>query len=160
MVYNGDCEFYTQCLEEKYKCGAQGYPVGYGYKYCSKFIRFFDDFPATGKKWVENTLVCLKNALHPLYQESSNCEVIYAVAFASHPECYFQSGFCDLFIDKTNILQTLKALLNVYEVYDFMSVTSMKQVYETAKLCGKDYSSQVTQAFKDIFSQSFLAIEN
>ena len=160
MVYNGNCEFYTQCLEEKYSCGPHGYPVGYGYKYCSKFLKFFEEFPATGKKWVEKTLICLKDALYPLYDARSNCDVIYAVAFASHPECYFQAGFCDLFIDSANIFKTLQALLKVYEVKDFMSVTSMKQVFETAKMCGSDYTAKVNQAFKDIFFPKFLELEN
>ena len=161
MVTSSDCDFYTQCLEEKYHCGIKGYPVGYGYKYCSKFLKYFDDFPPLGKLWVQNTLVCLKTALHPLYNERSSCDVIYSVAFASHPECYFESGFCELFTDRRNILQTLKALLKVYEIQDFMSVTSLKQVFETAKLCGGDYVTQVNQAFKDIFFQPrFLELDN
>jgi hypothetical protein len=160
LSLNDDCEFYKSCLEAKYNCGSSGYPVGYGYKYCSKFLTFFEEFPPKGKEWVRKTLVCLKQTLHPLYVAQSNCEVIYAAAFDSHPECYFQSGFCDLFLDRGNITKTLRALLKVYEIYDFMSVTSLKQVYDTAKLCGRDYLSQINQIFKEIFFHSFLEIEN
>lgn len=33
---NGDCEFYTG-MENLLQCGANGYPLGYGYKYCKIF---------------------------------------------------------------------------------------------------------------------------
>jgi len=158
LSLNTDCEFYKSCLEAKYTCGNNGYPIGYGYKYCNKFLTYYEEFPQKGKEWVNKTLVCLKQALYPLYQAESNCEVIYAAAFNSHPECYFQSGFCDLFIDRGNIMYTLKALLHVYEVRDFMSVTSLKQVYDTAKLCGKDYLSQINQAFRELFFPNFLKL--
>ena len=29
-----DCSFYTDCLEAKFDCGPDGYPIGYGDKYC------------------------------------------------------------------------------------------------------------------------------
>jgi hypothetical protein len=152
----GTCDYYQACLEEKYHCGPNGYPVGYGFKYCSKFVAFYEYFPPKGKEWVTKTLVCLKQALHPLYLAESNCETILNAAFDSHPECYFQSGFCDLFLDRENILKTLKALLKVYEIRDFMSVTSLKQVYDTARMCGKDYISHINQLFKEIFFPHFM----
>jgi len=156
LSLNGTCEYYKTCLEEKYHCGENGYPVGYGFKYCSKFILFFEEFPPKGKEWVTKTLVCLKQSLQPHYLSNSNCETVYSAAFDSHPECYFQNGFCDLFLDRVNILKTLKALLKVYEIQDFMSVTSLKQVYDTAKLCGKDYITQINQLFKDIYFPQFM----
>jgi len=152
LVANGNCDFYTECLEEKYHCGVTGYPVGYGHRYCNKFLKYFYDFPPLGQLWVQNTLVCLKTALQPLFHETSDCATIYSVAFASHPRCYFESGFCELFKDRKNIIKTLKALLEVYEIKDFMSATTMKQVFETAKMCGSEYVAEIKQAMKDIFS--------
>ena len=33
----GNCDFYTQCVEARFQCGANGYPRGYGDKYCRQF---------------------------------------------------------------------------------------------------------------------------
>ncbi len=40
---NGDCEYYSK-LESFKNCGTNGYPVGYGYKYCKKFGAFINEF--------------------------------------------------------------------------------------------------------------------
>ena len=32
----GNCEFYTQCVEERFQCGTNGYPLAYGDKYCRR----------------------------------------------------------------------------------------------------------------------------
>lgn len=37
-LYNSDCEWYVNCLEERFHCGENGYPLGYGYKYCTRFV--------------------------------------------------------------------------------------------------------------------------
>ena len=36
-IENGDCEFYTECVEFRIPCGEEGYALKYGYEYCSKF---------------------------------------------------------------------------------------------------------------------------
>ena len=36
-IDNLECRWYVNCLEEKYQCGKNGYPLAYGYKYCNKF---------------------------------------------------------------------------------------------------------------------------
>lgn len=38
LMYSPDCEWYLKCLEDHYHCGPKGYPVGFGYKYCSRFL--------------------------------------------------------------------------------------------------------------------------
>jgi len=40
----GQCSFYEDCLEARYHCGPDGYPLGYGKKYCNKFIATIDKF--------------------------------------------------------------------------------------------------------------------
>ena len=45
LAKNGDCQFYKE-LENIKKCGSNGYPIAYGYKYCVKFgenINTFND---------------------------------------------------------------------------------------------------------------------
>ena len=149
MVINGTCDFYTNCLETKYHCGHNGYPVGYGHKYCSKFLKNFNDYPNEGQEWITKTLVCLKKAL---IIQFTSCAEIYNTAFDSHPRCYYESGFCNLFLDTKNLKQTLYALLNTYEIKDFASITSMKQIFLTAKLCGTDYTQKMFDIIKEKFS--------
>ena len=33
----GNCDFYTQCVEQRFQCGTNGYPLAYGDKYCHRF---------------------------------------------------------------------------------------------------------------------------
>ena len=32
-----NCDFYTQCVESRFQCGTNGYPLAYGDRYCHKF---------------------------------------------------------------------------------------------------------------------------
>jgi len=63
-VESQDCFWYSTCLEEKYQCGKNGYPVGFGLKYCKKFGQL-KSYPAV-RTWVEKTTICLKEKLVPL----------------------------------------------------------------------------------------------
>ena len=150
-----DCSYYIECLENNYSCGADGYPVGYGNKYCSRFLEFFNDFPREGQEWIEKTLTCLKKAIQDVIsvKPEQTCKNIYDIAFNSHPDCYVNSGFCSAMIHNT--FSMTKALLKVYEVKDFMSFTSIKQVIVTAKKCGVDVSVKIMEAIKDILGQEF-----
>ena len=31
-----NCDFYTQCVEPRFKCGNNGYPLAYGNRYCHR----------------------------------------------------------------------------------------------------------------------------
>jgi hypothetical protein len=148
LSQNGTCDFYPKCLEAKYKCGPKGYPIGYGFKYCSKFVQYIDEFPPQGQQWIRKTLVCLKQSL---IKEFTNCQQVFNAAFDSHPQCYYQAGFCDLFLDSKNITKTIQALLKVYEIQDFASATSMKQIFQTAQICGTDYMGKLGNVLKEIF---------
>ena len=33
----GNCGFYTRCVETKFQCGTNGYPLAYGDRYCRRF---------------------------------------------------------------------------------------------------------------------------
>ena len=35
----GNCTFYTQCVEPRFRCGSSGYPLAYGDRYCRKFVQ-------------------------------------------------------------------------------------------------------------------------
>ena len=55
-----DCSFYSDCLEAVYQCGVDGYPLGYGLKYCEAFRDNYAIFDEQGQSWVNDTLLCLK----------------------------------------------------------------------------------------------------
>ena len=37
LVNANNCDFYTQCVEPKFQCGTNGYPLAYGDRYCYRF---------------------------------------------------------------------------------------------------------------------------
>lgn len=40
---SGDCRFYEEVEVEK-KCGEKGYPVAFGFKYCSRSDNYLHEF--------------------------------------------------------------------------------------------------------------------
>lgn len=109
----GSCDFYL-CQEKKNKCGALGYNLGFGYKYCSG-SRFWLDSRMTsslGHQWVNSVFQCLqrKNFEHSEKNKGNlTCSDIKQSSFDSHPDCYVNSGFCELLlIDQSNIMRLIK----------------------------------------------------
>ena len=44
FVAEGNCDFYSQCLESRIPCGRDGYALGYGDHYCRRFGELRSDF--------------------------------------------------------------------------------------------------------------------
>ncbi|KAL4446467.1 hypothetical protein ABPG74_001208 [Tetrahymena malaccensis] len=136
---NKDCGWYTNCLENAYNCGSDGYPVGYGYKYCSRFVEKYNNFSAPAKKWIDGTLSCLKTSLKDtlINNNKYTCDNVKKIAFDSHPKCYVENGFCELFTkaDIQEIYSTILSLTSVYQFMDFLSLQSIKQVTVVAYQC-------------------------
>ena len=151
LVQNGTCDFYEKCIESKSFCGPTGYAMGYGTRYCKKFTKYIDVFPPKGQEWIRKTLICLKKALVP-FEDEKDCKVIFNAAFDSHPQCYFEAGFCDLFLDPVHVPQLIKALVTVYEIKDFTNMLSMKQIFITGQKCHGDYFNRFIEGLKDFFS--------
>lgn len=90
-----DCCGFYDCLERNCGCGASGYPLGYGKKYCQIFSNY--PFSGQGGKWRDATLRCLQRSLIPYSQcPPTNCSTMKTKAFDSHPFCYTSSGVCFL----------------------------------------------------------------
>ena len=34
LANTSKCDFYTQCVEPRFQCGTNGYPLAYGNRYC------------------------------------------------------------------------------------------------------------------------------
>ncbi|CAG8781697.1 5888_t:CDS:2, partial [Gigaspora rosea] len=102
------CNFYKECLENKFHCGTNGYPIQYGDKNCNKFLNALNQFSDPGKKWVTDTMLCLQNALVSTYNnDKATCSEIENTAFDSHARCYVDSGICNVPLDWKTIFQVV-----------------------------------------------------
>jgi len=90
------CSFYRSCAEAKQPCGSEGYALGYGEYFCSKFTQNINGFSQAGQNWVYSVMTCLQKALISAVTCDVSCSSIESAAFASHAPCYVEAGVCDL----------------------------------------------------------------
>ena len=94
------CTFYRDCLEDRYHCGPDGYPLSYGQPYCEKFTAAKSQLSDQGKEWVSDTMLCLQTALIPEATGAPSavrgCDALKNKAFSNHTNCYVESGLCQL----------------------------------------------------------------
>lgn len=105
------CIWYAVCLQRRYGCPASDYPLGYGYHYCSRFVKNRSQFTQEGQEWINRTLVCLQQALVPAYENPTNCGDLQNFAYYTHPQCYLgvTPNFCE--VAPNNILQLVEVYL-------------------------------------------------
>lgn len=94
------CMFYAQCIQARYHCDPNGYPLNYGQKYCLKFQANASLLSKEGQTWMEKVMLCLQRDLVPYALGGSksfaNCSALNDYAFSTHPKCYVHSGLCTL----------------------------------------------------------------
>lgn len=94
------CAFYANCLESRYHCGPDGYPIADGQHFCQKFSDDRAMLDAQGQRWMIDTMHCLQLAIVPdainATPPAMDCQALKDQAFASHPRCYIDNGFCTL----------------------------------------------------------------
>jgi hypothetical protein len=91
------CAFYLNCAEAMLDCGPSGYPQAFGNKNCNKFVNNLNSFSSSGQNFIWSTMQCLQQAMVPVLQPcTATCDSFSSAAFASHPSCYVQGGFCGL----------------------------------------------------------------
>ncbi len=110
--YIGTCDFYL-CQEKKNPCGLDGYNLGFGFKYCSgsKFKLLDQMQTDLGKSWVASVFQCLQKKSFRASEtnETRTCDQIKSDAYNSHPDCYVESGFCELKMsEKLKIFKLIK----------------------------------------------------
>lgn len=123
------CAFYADCLEARYHCGPNGYPVGFGAKFCQKFSDDRAELSARGQAWMLDTMQCLQRALVPEATGTKpgvTCDSIKKKAFGTHAGCYVGSGLCKLspsdwvavvdIVRLKTLFENWDALLSVLEV--------------------------------------------
>ncbi|KAF2269831.1 hypothetical protein CC78DRAFT_452801, partial [Lojkania enalia] len=130
------CTFYPDCLEKKVQCGASGYPIGYGLKYCTKFTDARPEFSSSGKAWITKTMLCLQRNLIPYAtgEKTGTCENLKKFAFGTHPGCYVSSGVCVLPPSDWEVVIRTVSLKEL-----FGSIDALKATLETAGNCKEFY---------------------
>ena len=136
------CAFYANCLETRYQCGPDGYPLGYGQFYCQKFSDNRGLLSAQGQEWMLATMHCLQLALVPDAIEAtppaSDCEALKEQAFGSHAGCYTNNGFCALGVE---VWAAVLEIVNIKTL--FSSWDAFKATIETAADCAHFYAYMV-----------------
>ncbi len=123
-------------------CGADGYLVGYGAKYASRFYNHARPWmTSTGKRWIDNVLVCLQDSLRASIDTTTSCQDIRTIAFDSHPACYVDHGFCTL-----PFWDILKVVWSI-DLSDWASVDAARQLVQTAGDCGHQYAETIRDWF-------------
>jgi hypothetical protein len=124
-----EATFY-QCAEQTLHCGPDGYLIGYGTRYAERFYRYTRPWMSpAGKRWIDATLVCLQETQRERIDASTTCDDVRTIAFDSHPECYVESGFCELPVtDWFAVAATIDGR-------DWLSQDALRQVSTTAHAC-------------------------
>ncbi|CAL44974.1 DUF19 domain-containing protein [Caenorhabditis elegans] len=125
------CEKY-EVVEQKFKCGPDGYPLHFGLRNCLMFNNqsTLDKFTPKGRKFVGCSTNCLVKAIVNISEYSTSCTQIQEEAFKSHVDCYLNCNFCE--VCKTEKL----AFLGSYDWTDFLSYAAVKQVLAIIRKCG------------------------
>ena len=91
----GACEYY-RCREATAHCGPEGYLMNYAYRYCQRFRLVAESqMSPAGQAWFRRVRRCLITTLDAV-EQGNDCSSIEEIGFRSHPECYIQTGFCEL----------------------------------------------------------------
>lgn len=126
------CDEYLK-IEEITQCGPQGYPLGFGKRYCEKFTELKSANPDMAG-WIDHTMYGLQQAIGP-YIGKASCDELHEIAFDQHPDVYANNGFCDLGI--SNWLKVV-GVLDVEDLFGHWR--SLKQLGNAAIKCGKQLS--------------------
>jgi len=121
------CDYYL-CRDDARmeSCGAAGYYAGFGHAYCDRFT--VDSQPRmseAGQRWIDDVRTCLQRALEDIDDEALSCEDVQELAYATHPDCYVQAGFCELG------LSDAWTVVNTVDLHDL----GLRQALETGVSC-------------------------
>lgn len=142
------CRYYVDCAEHELVCGPRGYPLGYGFHYCTRFQDHLDEFSPAGQAWVIRTMTCLQHALIPVvielaqelsldpkpecgFMEEKACVDLKDIAFESHPGCYVDSGVCNL-----RFVHDYLLIAKIVGVQNFFTA----QAFQTAWACLRQWT--------------------
>lgn len=104
------CDYY-RCREAQSigQCGGAGYYIGFGYKYCLRYAQVTEPrMSIDGQAWNAAARACLVESLDTNVPDSTDCQAIVEAGYATHAQCYAQTGFCELSLsDASRIVSTI-----------------------------------------------------
>lgn len=148
------CAFYQDCADATMQCPGGGYAINYGDKNCRAFSNNLGLLSSAGVTWVWDVMHCLQLALIPNLPPAdcdATCNSVYNAAFASHPACYVDNGFCSLPVSDW------AAILYIVGQDVFASFV---QVGITGTACAKSILSNVADAVETAVEDAATAALN
>jgi len=92
----GGCQFYA-CREAEDACGSDGYYLGFGEKYCERFLLIVKPrLSLAGEAFLDRGRDCLMRTIDAEIGEHLTCSQVRRQALDSHVACYRDNGFCEL----------------------------------------------------------------
>lgn len=90
---------YYRCLDDWLGgCGEQGYPLGYGARYADRYLdEVRAEVSPAGQAFLDTVSVCLQQEMAAFVADDvPSCDAVWDHGFSSHPDCYVDSGFCEV----------------------------------------------------------------
>lgn len=118
----GGCQFYScRDAQAATSCGARGYYLGFGGRYCEKFLQVTRPrIGPAGQRFLDTVRDCLINFVDTQIPAATTCSDVKQRAFNSHVACYRDSGFCSLPVSDQLLI------LNTVDLVDIDFVTILK----------------------------------
>lgn len=141
------CGIYAQ-VERACPCGAKGYALGYGRKYCRRFAAL-DGLSAKGRRWRDATIACLQETLRealPDEPAGCDCAKLKRAAYASHFSCYVLApvSFCDLPADDLALIH------RSIDRTDRRDAQGLRLTLKLAARCYRDNPENTREARREI----------
>jgi hypothetical protein len=90
------CTYYA-CRDEIAQCGPTGYYLGFGEKYCERFlVDLSPKMSPAGQQFLVAARDCLMQYLEKSVPTTTSCSDVKSEALQSHVRCYTDYGFCSL----------------------------------------------------------------
>jgi len=106
------CEYYfCRDAQRPQPCGEKGYYQGFVGRYCNLFTEAtVPRLSPKGQDWIANVRTCLQLSMEEASDDWS-CDEVKKFGYDAHPDCYVDTGFCELSItDMIAIFNTVSPL--------------------------------------------------
>ncbi|XP_052796542.1 uncharacterized protein LOC128228984 [Mya arenaria] len=136
----GRCEFYD-CLEQKFACGPNGYTNKISKHFCTKIDADFDSFDTFGKRWLNQTSICLVSYMRTIYEQAAtSCLDIKNAGIEAILACnegvVDGQDFCDFLDTNGAAYNNLMGLQEVQLMLGLRDVRVFRSMIEDAVTCG------------------------
>jgi hypothetical protein len=119
------CDYYL-CKAQLLHCTESDYPVKFGYRLCQRYLMDQNQSSEALRAWLPAVRECLQEKFETLKVDS--CQNIEQAAFATHVQCYVQTGFCHL-------SDSDKAWLVLETSWQMLYPVSMQTALEVQRAC-------------------------